>query len=126
MRALIAAALCVACVSVAYGHDIYMSVKRNGIPCCGGDPVTGDCEALTDEQIKVNPDGSAEMYSKRYKRWIAVAGSVIEWNTVPGDKPEDAGHICAKPYAMTALGKDTSQIDPDYFVFCAFVKPGGV
>lgn len=113
---------------LAFPHDIYMSVKKRGIPCCGGQADTGDCEPLRDEQIQVNADGTVRMYSRRYSAWILVSKELVDWDTIPGDKPEDAGHYCGKPKTgLSGYGTtDEIQADPGFFTYCAFVKPGGV
>lgn len=117
-------------VAIAHAHDIYGGVRDSkGTLCCGGDPMTGDCEGLTDEQIKVLPDQSAVMISKRYGKAIRVAPGMIEWNTIAADKGVHQGHFCGVP--RVKLGRQheaptAEQPDPEFITYCAFISPGGV
>lgn len=127
-------------------HDGYMHVyEHNAKPgdgkqlCCGGDPETGDCEALTWEQVETLPDG-VRFTSKRYGGVVFVPSHRVEWtiplNAMNGNPafPNDpfAAHWCGKPRAAMAggygSGAPTSddQVDPVFWTFCAFVKAGGV
>ena len=119
----------IACVmagaTIARGHDIYNNVRDpKGTLCCGGDPVTGDCEGLVDEFIKVQPDGSAVVFSKRYGAWIKIARDMITWMTIPGDNGVHQGHYCGKPRQPSVPTED--QPDPAYYTYCTFLSPGGV
>ena len=108
----------------AVGHDIYNGVRDpRGVLCCGGDPITGDCEGLADEFIKVQSDGSAVLFSKRYGAWIKVSRDIITWMTIPGDNGVNAGHYCGKPRAPTVPTAD--QPDPSFNTFCVFITPYG-
>jgi len=109
----------------ARAHDIYDGVRSpTGQLCCGGDPVTGDCEGLVDEFIKIQRDGTAVVYSKRYGAWIKVAKETITWMTIPADKGVHAGHYCGKPRTPSVPTAD--QIDPAFMTYCLFLSPGGV
>ena len=127
-------------------HDGYSNVYRHNRTdgpgaqlCCGGDPVTGDCEELTFSQVETVP-GGVIITSKRYGAKVQVPSHMVEW-TIPLDmKTKEpafkndpyAGHWCGKPRASMASGygatapADDSQPDPTYWTFCAFVKAGGV
>jgi hypothetical protein len=114
-------------------HDIYEGLKEDGSiqsgnsaqVCCSGDPVTGDCEAIS--EVRVNPDGSAVLYSNRYRRRVIVASEKVTWMAVKGGE-ESPAHLCGVLRFTMSSEKPTNalQIDPDVFVYCAFVKPGGV
>jgi len=116
-------------VGGAWAHDIYNGVRdHRGILCCGGDPVTGDCEKLEAEQIVMSRDGSARMFSKRYGAWITVGRDLILPTAIPGDGGA-AGHFCGMP--RQKVGRMTEplsddQPDPKFVTYCAFVAPGGV
>ena len=119
------AATILAGASQARSHDIYDGVRDpRGTLCCGGDPVTGDCEGLVDEFIKVQSDGSALVFSKRYGAWIKVSKDIITWMTIPADKGVHAGHYCGKPRQAAVPTAD--QPDPAYQTYCVFLSPGGV
>jgi hypothetical protein len=113
----------------ARGHDIYGGVRdHRGVLCCGGDPVTGDCEALEAEQIQHRPDGSVRMFSRRWGAWITVAGGTVLPTAIPGDGGA-AGHYCGRPRGQ--VGQDgvaptAEQPDAAFWTYCAFVAPGGV
>ena len=117
-----------AAVTKAVAHDIYNGVRdHRGTLCCGGDPVTGDCERLESEQIVMRRDGSARIFSKRYKAWIVVGADIILPAAVPGDAGA-AGHYCGVP--REAAGRLTDaptadQPDAKFITRCTFVAPGG-
>lgn len=109
----------------ARSHDIYDGVRDpRGVLCCGGDPVTGDCEGLADEFIKVQSDGSAVVFSKRYGAWIKIAKDTITWMTIPADKGVHAGHYCGVKRQASVPTPD--QPDPFFTTYCVFLSPGGV
>ena len=119
------AAMVIAGTTKSYPHDIYNGVRDpRGVLCCGGDPVTGDCEGLVDEFIKVQSDGSAVLFSKRYGAWIKVSKEIITWMTIPADKGVHSGHYCGKPRTPSVPTAD--QIDPAFMTYCLFLSPGGV
>jgi hypothetical protein len=118
-------------ITPAFAHDIYGGVRdQNGVGqlCCGGDPVTGDCEGLADSQIQFLKSGGVVMFSKRYGRPVIVSKDKIEWNTIPGDKGVHAGHFCGVP--REKIGRTEAptddQPDPYMWTYCSFVSPGGV
>ncbi len=112
-------------VTPAAAHDIYDGVRSpTGQLCCGGDPVTGDCEGLADEFIKIQPDGSAMLFSKRYGAWIKIAKDTIVWTTIPADKGVHAGHYCGVRRQAQVTTPD--QPDPAFMTYCVFISPGGV
>jgi hypothetical protein len=114
-------------------HDIYSGLREDGSNdsgntgqlCCTGDPKTGDCEAVRD--VKVNSDGSAVLFSNRYGRNVIVASGKVTWITIKGGE-ESPAHLCGVLRFSMSLQRPTNtlQIDPDVFVYCAFIKPGGV
>jgi hypothetical protein len=113
-------------VAPASAHDIYHGVTNSsGRLCCGGDPQTGDCEALEAEQI-VYGRASLRIFSKRYKAWVMVDPLSVEHRSIDGDKGA-AGHFCG--VKRTPGLHDTvndEQPDPTYFMYCIFISPGGV
>jgi hypothetical protein len=113
-------------------HDIYDNLREDGSidvagegpMCCSGDPITGDCEAVSD--VRVNPDGSAVLFSNRLRRQVIVASPKVTWMAVKGGEASPA-HLCGVlRFRMSARPTNALQIDPDVFVYCAFVTPGGV
>ena len=114
-------------------HDIYSDLREDGSNdsgdtgqlCCTGDPKTGDCEAVS--EVKVNSDGSAVLFSNRYGRNVLVAPRKVTWITIKGGE-ESPAHLCGVlRFSMSSQRPtNTLQIDPDVFVYCAFIKPGGV
>jgi hypothetical protein len=132
---LLAAAFAVAWVMVvlsvipAGAHDIYRGVTGpGGQLCCGGDPVTGDCERLEHEQIRWRRDGTVEMRSRRYGRTILIGAETVLPTGIPGDR-DAAGHYCGVPRERVGRAGEAptpAQPDRDYWTFCAFVAPGGV
>lgn len=110
--------------SKAKAHDIYTNLRAPGVGqlCCGGDPVTGDCEAVDDYEVHI--DGSVSLSSRRYGARVLVDAGKVTWLPVPGGEDHPV-HWCGKPRGSYAYdGSD--QIDPAYWTFCLFVTPGGV
>lgn len=124
----------------ARAHDIWSRAKEynqpNGFPCCGGDPMTGDCEGLSAEDIWDQPDGSVIIYSHRYKSRILIGASRVHTD-VPRDvntkEPLDAltryeGHFCGKPRSASfgySEPPSEKQSDPAFWTFCFFRNAGG-
>jgi hypothetical protein len=98
----------------ARSHDIYQGVRSPaGVLCCGGDPVTGDCEGT--HAFRVSRDGAVTFYSERYKATVTVPGDRIIWTQL--DDPENRPlHWCGKPDASEPGGFRT---------ICIFVAPPG-
>lgn len=134
-------AACLWSSTEAYPHDIYSNVYEFNAPkdgprklCCGGDPVNGDCEGLTYEDMQ-EVEGGIRIVSKRYKAVIFVPRHRIQWD-IPRDgySGEAADktnsfplHWCGKPRTAAPgwpVGPDNP--DPNYVTFCAFLAPGGV
>jgi len=117
-----------ACLFLATGalaHDVYKGIYGvKGNLCCGGDPQTGDCEALAFDQIHEN-GGVIVVDSKRYGHPVLVPQDRIVWGGIPGEVPGTAGHWCGIPRAQPAT-TTPEQPDPNYLTFCAFIAPGGV
>jgi hypothetical protein len=112
----------------AAAHDIYNGVRdHRNVLCCGGDPVTGDCEALEAEQIVYRAGQNPRMYSKRYKAWITVSQGIVLPTSIPGDKGA-AGHYCGvrRSGALLTMPVTEDQPDPLFHTYCAFLAPGGV
>lgn len=122
--AVVAWVLALACLAAAIGmmvalltrpagaHDIYQGVRSPaGQLCCGGDPVTGDCEGAWD--FKIGPDGDVTFYSQRYKATIVIPGSQVIPTQLP-DPENRPLHWCGKPNGIGG-----------HYTICAFVAPGG-
>lgn len=110
------------------GHDIYTPLRSNsGVPCCGGDEKTGDCEPVT---YRLLPNGDALVTSRRYRAQIRVAKARITWSAVPGSKEE--AHWCGVPrsayYGTRArrapLQYPPDETDPVFVTVCTFIDPG--
>ncbi|WP_146140228.1 hypothetical protein [Alsobacter soli] len=106
----------------AQSHDIYNGLKDPaGRLCCGGDPVTGDCEPV---EYRMLPNGDALMDSRRYGRSVLVAHDKIIWMAVPGAEEVEA-HWCGRPYASSGYHTgEPLQIDQNFYTLCAFIRPG--
>lgn len=119
--------------SAASAHDIYSKLLApNGSLCCGGDPVTGDCEGLSADQIEWG-DGSVTITSKRYGGLrVLVPMSEIQWARVPGDGGVWSGHWCGKPREglqdenPRKRQVDAANPDPVTWTYCTFIAPGDV
>lgn len=114
----------------ARAHDIYKDVRVNGLPCCGGDPVTGDCEALSSAQISLGRD--IRVFSKRWGVWVVIPEHRVQWMPLPGEpEPPAPGHWCGKPREKMASGygsvapADADQPDPAIWTYCIFLGPPG-
>jgi hypothetical protein len=114
--------------SPAAGHDIYSPLRSNsGVPCCGGDPKTGDCEPVT---YRLLPNGDALVTSRRYGAQIRVAKGRITWSSVPGSRSE--AHWCGVPRAayfgnggrQAPLQYPPDDTDPRFVTICTFIDPG--
>lgn len=142
----LAAALFRLSIGEAYGHDHYGGVYEfndkdygSRILCCGDNPITGDCEGLTWEQIEALPNGGVRITSKRYGATVEISAPKIFWGIMmdmrrtPPEPAYDgdtyAGHWCGKPRAKMAYGAgemNEKQVDASYWTLCAFIKSGGV
>lgn len=126
--ALIVFVLVYAALTPSKAHDIYNGLHEGLDPaaklCCGGDPVTGDCEAV---EYKVFANGDALIFSKRYQRSVMIARDKITWLAIPGGEAFEA-HWCGKPIEKMGYppSPDPEQIDPQTYTYCAFIRPGGV
>lgn len=115
-------------VQDANAHDIYNNLRQDGTTtgrlCCGGDPVTGDCEAV---RYQMNPDGTATFLSERYgKVSVLIGADKITWMSVPGGEHSEA-HWCGVPRTKVQLAPiDAENPDPNFWTYCAFIAPGGV
>jgi hypothetical protein len=117
----------------AGAHDIYRELQTpQGTPCCGGDPVTGDCEPLEESQFTLHPDGSATVRSARYGAAIQVAAARITWLPLPPgrDGRTYPGHWCGAPRQQASRVYPAPVVpwnpDPVYWTYCAFIAPGGM
>jgi hypothetical protein len=101
-------------ITKAWAHDVYTQLRSPaGQLCCGGDPVTGDCEGI------VNPvqreDGSALFYSKRYSHTVQIAAQKIVWMPVPGGEDYEA-HWCGVPrYKVYLAPINADNPDQDFW-----------
>lgn len=139
--ALAAAVLRLGC-GPAVSHDIWLRAKEfnrpTGFPCCGGDPVTGDCEGLLDDQIWDQPNGDVIIFSRRYQARITIPASRIMVDVPRATEGEDKGqpldkltqfsaHYCGKPRGSPPLGYAIGPDDPDpnFHLFCFWRNGGG-
>lgn len=76
----------------AQAHDIWTDAreynKPAGFACCVGNPATGDCEGLTEDQVWDRPNGDVEIDSSRYKARI-----VIPFGRIITDLPRYTGGV---------------------------------
>ncbi len=107
-------------------HDVYNNLRDvKGQLCCGGDPVTGDCEALTYEDVHEVGDGTWAFKSRRYGAVIRVAEEMITWMPVAGS--DEPVHWCGVPRSKVPMAPvDGLHPDLAWWSYCAFVSPGGV
>jgi hypothetical protein len=113
-------------------HDIYTDLHSDGSVgsgdllnlCCSGSENEGDCEGISDPVL--HPDGSASFFSRRWNQMIKVAAGKIVWKAIPGGERFPA-HFCGVPRnLMGYIPPDSElQIDPIFYVYCAFVSPYG-
>ena len=120
------------------GHDIYRDLYPNGayrgeggegVPCCGDDPIHGDCEPVGDK-YRILANGDAVMQVKRYgNAEVTIPAHRILWMTIRGGQFSEA-HWCGKPRAKFASGAyekpSEEQPDPAFWTYCATIIPGGV
>ena len=124
----------------AAAHDIYLGLHDGfddtgmqtfqrdiGKLCCGGDPETGDCEAM--DGYEVTPVGKLfAVYSNRYKRWVLIAPEKVAWTGVAGS--DRMVHWCGIPRSKMAYPANNpvsaDNPDEDVHTFCIFIVPGGV
>lgn len=127
--AVVAASAVVVSIPSVRAHDIYTPLRSNsGVPCCGGDAKTGDCEPAV---YKILPNGDALVTSKRYRAQIRVAKARITWSAVEGSK--DEAHWCGVPRSAyfgnggrsAPLQYPPDNTDPVFVTICAFIDPGG-
>jgi hypothetical protein len=107
-------------------HDVYTQLRSTtGQLCCGGDPKTGDCEAIG-TNYRIEPDGTAVFSSARYGATVRIGKDKITWLPVPGGEYSEA-HWCGVPRTKVFLAPVTDE-NPDkaYWTYCAFIAPGGV
>jgi hypothetical protein len=118
-----AALILIVVATPAAAHDVYTHLMSpSGRLCCGGDPVTGDCESVS---YRMRPTGDVEVQSRRYNASVLVARQKITWSAVPGS-PDEA-HWCGKPRSafLHDMPAETDDPDPNFHTFCAFIAPGG-
>jgi hypothetical protein len=120
-RSLIVATV-LACTPAA-AHDIYRDLRegysQTGPLCCGGDPITGDCEGIGHDEYRITVEGDLIFNSRRYQATIRVPADKVVWLQIP-DPLSRPVHWCGKP-----LG-DKSDPQVEWQTYCAFVAPGGV
>lgn len=107
-------------------HDVYTQLRStSGQLCCGGDPVTGDCEAIG-SRYTIEPGGDAVFVSSRYQARVKIGRDKITWLPVPGGEDSEA-HWCGVPRTKVNLAPVTDENpDPSFWTYCAFIAPGGV
>jgi hypothetical protein len=120
---LIAAALALACLwAPAKAHDIYHGLREGHRPtgplCCGGDPITGDCESFKPDEFAQTRRGDLIFMSRRYGVMVRVPAERVVDLPVPNTEGFTA-HWCGKP-----LG-DKNDPMTEWRTFCAFVDGGG-
>lgn len=116
----------------AFAHDVFLSERQlnqstlqaTGPSCCGGQPNTGDCEHLAPDQMRIHPDGSMSIYSKRYNAWVEIARNIIQTKRIAGAPDWAAGAWCGVPYPPDT--GDPFQADGKYRTYCAMLSPGDV
>jgi len=122
MLRLSASVFFLAAVTVANAHDIYTGVHgRDGQLCCGG----SDCAST-----QWRERGGTFEFMTRDKQWVPIPADRITFLPIPGDKPENdshIGHLCyRKATDFDRSGKGAENVFGDIFLYCAFIKPGGV
>ncbi len=120
------------------GHDIYKDLNTDGSyreygklgsPCCGGDPVWGDCEPVGSD-YRLLPTGDVIFVIHRYgKAEVLIAKERILWITIKGGEFSQA-HWCGTPRTKVAGNRDVEPVepldpDPDFVTKCATIAPGG-
>ena len=107
-------------------HDVYTRLRStSGQLCCGGDPLTGDCEAIG-TRYTLEPSGDAVFMSSRYQARVRIGRDKITWLPVPGGEDSEA-HWCGVPRTQVSLAPVTHENpDPAFWTYCAFITPGGV
>lgn len=110
----------------APAHDVYTQLRStSGQLCCGGDPNTGDCEAIG-TRYTIGPGGDAVFVSSRYHARVQIGRDKITWLPVPGGEDSEA-HWCGVPRTKVSLAPVTDENpDPAFWTYCAFIAPGGV
>jgi hypothetical protein len=113
-------------VQSSAAHDVYTQLRStSGQLCCGGDPVTGDCEAIG-LNYRIEPDGTAVFSSARYGATVRIGRDKITWLPVPGGEESEA-HWCGVPrYKVFLAPVNDENPDNAYWTYCAFIAPGGV
>ena len=124
----------------AESHDIWTKAreynKPAGFPCCGGDPLTGDCEGLTADQVWDQPNGDVRIYSGRYKAYITIPASRVMPDLPRYVDGENKGqsldplvqyeaHWCGKPRGTAYQDVTPDNSDPAYWTYCFFRNSGG-
>jgi len=80
--------------SRALGHDIYQGVRSPaGQLCCGGDPVTGDCEGSYDFRVNARGDVTFKWRPAAPKPAAVLAGC--------SGRAGDRGIVCIKAVVET-------------------------
>lgn len=113
----------------AKAHDIYNRLYEKGEPngrlCCGGDPVTGDCEGIANYEVL--PNGDALFVTQRYGgKTVRIGKEKIGWMMIPGGEAFEA-HWCGVPRTKVYLAPvQDDNPDTEFWTYCAFIAPGGV
>lgn len=116
-------------------HDIYMDLNTDGSyrqygtigsPCCGGNPVYGDCEPIG-SNYRLLPTGDAVFLIHRYgKAEVLIAKDRILWMTLKGGEFSPA-HWCGRPRETTDPNVEPVEPlnpDPRFVTWCAIISSG--
>jgi hypothetical protein len=116
-------------------HDIYADLFENGgyrnegakgLPCCGDDPINGDCEPVG-SAFSILPDGDFLFTSQRHHAQIQVARDKVLWMTLRGGEFSEA-HWCGRLRRELVQSEGvhpptTLNPDPVFWTFCAMISP---
>ncbi len=116
-------------------HDIYSNVFENGhyrnegaigAPCCGDDPINGDCEPVG-SAFTILSDGDVLFTSRRYHAKVLVARDKVLWLTLRGGEFSEA-HWCGRLRENLVQSNGyspptTLNPDPEFWTYCAMISP---
>src|SRR4051794_3174367 len=112
-------------------HDIYSGFFENGryrneggigLPCCGDDPINGDCEPVG-SAFSILPNGDVVFTSQRYQTKVLVARDKVLWISLRGGEFSEA-HWCGRPRPDGVLSSPIKlNPDPWFWTLCAMISP---
>ena len=117
-------------------HDIYADLFENGryrnegakgVPCCGDDPINGDCEPVG-SAFSILPNGDVLFTSQRHRAQVLVARDKVLWMTLRGGEFSEA-HWCGRlrgelvQSELNVHPPTTLNPDPVFWTFCAMISP---